>query len=56
MSKTYDPCDLFQIEVVHTKRDPDSIYIGRGSALGNPFKMYTEESYVPVSELRRTFA
>lgn len=42
MSKTYDPCDLFHIEVVHTKRDPDSIYIGRGSALGNPFKMYSE--------------
>ena len=43
MSNQYDPSDLFHIEVVHTKRDPDSIYIGRGSALGNPFKMYTEE-------------
>lgn len=33
-----DP-DLFDIKVVHCKVDHDSIYIARGSVLGNPFKM-----------------
>lgn len=39
----YEQSDLFIIEVVHCKRDPDSIYIGRGSILGNPDRMYTED-------------
>lgn len=42
-SYNYDQEDLFNIEVVHCKKDQDSIYIGRGSVLGNPFKMDTED-------------
>lgn len=39
----YDKEDTFIIEVVHCKKDLDSIYIGRGSVLGNPFFMHSEE-------------
>lgn len=41
-SSEVDP-DRFIIEVVHCKRDPDSIYIGRGSVLGNPYPMRSED-------------
>lgn len=40
----YADSDLFRIEVVHCKIDPDCIYIGRGSILGNPYRMFVEEA------------
>lgn len=40
----YETSDLFLIEVVHCKKEPDCIYIGRGSVLGNPDRMYVEEA------------
>jgi len=43
------------ITVVHKYVEPDHVYCGRGSVLGNPFKMYSEIQRDEVCEQYRKY-